>query len=540
MTTAVRRIADRVFARDLELDVFTRVQRGLPAERLRFSTHATLKEDADFARQVLTELRATAPVTEDDRLTAGYLEHTLGGRIAQAENELLGFAVTPYMGGWMMGRTLSSVFGRFQGDAETYLVLAGDFRDMVREARSRLVRQREAGILVPKPAIEGCRTAMAAVRQTAAELLASSAPEGARRSAVYAEVRTAFDALIGYFDAGYENDAPSTVGLGQYPGGEACYAMLVREHTASDTTPQQLHDLGLAQVAELADKMATLRGELGFTGTEDEFHAQLRTDPRVHAREPEEVDALFLRHMAALEPLIGDYFAVLPKAPYGVKRLAADREAGMTYGFYDPPSPAEPTGYYHWNGANLESKSLLTYASLIFHELAPGHHFHLARQRENEALPDIRRDGHLGAFNEGWAEYASGLGWEMGLYDDPLDAYGKLVHERFTAQRLVVDTGLNLLGWSLEKAAAFMKANSTESDAQIASELVRYSTDMPAQALAYRAGYLELMRIRRLAETGMGERFDIRDFHEHVLGPGSLPFPVVEAHVRRWVAGQID
>ena len=540
MTTAVRRIADRVFAREIELDVFTRVQRGLPAERLRFSTQATLKEDADFARGILAELRATEPETEDDRLTAGHLEHTLRGRIAQADSELLGFAVTPYMGGWMMGRTISYVFEKFKGDAETYLALAGDFRDMVRETLARLVRQREAGVLVPRPAIGGCRTAMAAVKQTAVELLPSRAPEGATHSAVYAEISTAFDALIAYLDEDYEKDAPSTLGLGQYPGGKAYYAMLVREHTASDMTPQQLHDLGLAQVAELADKMAALRAELGFVGTEEEFHAQLRADPRVHAKAPEEVEALFMRHLAALEPLIGDYFSVLPKSPYGVKRLASDKEAGMTYGFYDPPTPAEPMGCYYWNGANLQSKSLLTYASLIFHELAPGHHFHLARQRENKALPDIRREGHLGAFNEGWAEYASGLGWEIGLYDDPLDAYGKLVHERFTAQRLVVDTGLNLLGWSLEKAAMYMKANSTESDAQIASELVRYSTDMPAQALAYRAGYLELMRIRKQAELGMGDRFDIRDFHEHVLGPGSLPFPVVEAHVQRWVAGEID
>jgi uncharacterized protein (DUF885 family) len=534
VTTAVRRIADQVFARQVELDSVMRVQRGLPVERLRFTTAATLEEDADFARAVLAELRTTGIETEDDRLTAGYLEHTLGGTIAKAENELLGFEVTPYMGGWMLSRTVSHVFGQFTGDEKTYLVLAGDLRDEVREKVSRLMRQREAGILMPKPALEGCRSAMAGARQTAVRLLQERAPAG-----ICAEISEAFDALIGYLDEDYEQQAPSTVGMGQYPGGEAYYEMLVRENTASDLTPHQVHDLGLAQVAELAEKMAKLRADMGFAGTEAEFHEQLSGDPRVHATSADEVEALFMRHMSRLEPLIGDYFSVLPKAPYGVKRLGADKEAGMTYGFYDPPSPAEPTGYYYWNGANVESKSLLTYASLIFHELAPGHHFHLARQRENSALPGIRREGHLGAFNEGWAEYASGLGWEMGLYDDPLDAYGKLVHERFTAQRLVVDTGLNLLGWSLPKAAAFMKANSTESDAQIASELVRYSTDLPAQALAYRVGYLELMRIRKRAEDAMGDRFDIRDFHEQVLGPGSLPFRVIDGHVQRWAAGEL-
>ena len=187
------------------------------------------------------------------------------------------------------------------------------------------------------------------------------------------------------------------------------------------------------------------------------------------------------------------------RAPYDVVRLDPALEAGMTYGYYDTPTATQETGYYRWNGADLENKSLLTYAALIFHELAPGHHFHLARQAENTDLPALRREPMLGAFNEGWAEYASGLGWEMGLYDDLLDAYGRVTHERFTAQRLVVDTGLNLMGWSLEKAAAFMSANTTESDAQVASEVIRYSTDLPAQALGYRAGYLELMRLRERA-----------------------------------------
>jgi uncharacterized protein (DUF885 family) len=211
----------------------------------------------------------------------------------------------------------------------------------------------------------------------------------------------------------------------------------------------------------------------------------------------------------------------------------------MTYGYYEPPTPATSIGRYRWNGANLAGKSLLTYAALIFHELAPGHHFHIARQSENTALPDLRRESFaIGAFNEGWAEYAAGLGWEMGLYAEPLDAYGRLVHERFTAQRLVVDTGLNVMGWGLDKAASYMKANTTESDEQVASEILRYSTDLPAQALAYRAGYVELMRIRTHAQNELGDRFDIRDFHEQVLGPGALPFPVIDAHIKRWTSSR--
>jgi uncharacterized protein (DUF885 family) len=435
---------------------------------------------------------------------------------------------------------LQQVFPTFSGPADTYVSLVADLRDQVGALRARLDRQRQAGILVPVPALPGIRESMARTRAAAGAILPAKAPEAVREQVqrlVDTELLAAYDALLADLGEDYERDAPTTVGLAQYPDGEDAYRTLVREHTASDLDPRQVHQLGLDQVAELAEKMAKARADMGFVGTEEEFHAQLATDPRVHASSPDEVEALFLRHMAKLEPLIGQYFSVLPKAPYGVARLEPEAEAGMTYGYYEQPNPSRPVGQYRWNGSNLEHKSLLTYAALIFHELAPGHHFHLARQAENTSLPDLRRHAiDIGAFNEGWAEYAAGLGWEMGLYDEPLDAYGRLVHERFTAQRLVVDTGLNLLGWSLEKAAAYMKANTTESDGQIATEVLRYSTDIPGQCLAYRAGFVELNRIRSKAEDALGSRFDIRDFHEQVLGPGALPFPVIDGHVDRWIA----
>src|SRR5262249_36793742 len=154
----------------------------------------------------------------------------------------------------------------------------------------------------------------------------------------------------------------------------------------------------------------------------------------------------------------------------------------------------------------------------------PGHHFHLARQAENAQLPPIRRESlDITAYVEGWAEYASDLGHEMGLYDDPYDCYGRLVLDRFGAQRLVVDTGLNLLGWSLEQARAYMKANTLESDAQIASETLRYSTDLPGQALTYRLGLLKFRALREHAQRALGSRFDVRTFHDTILAAGALP-----------------
>ncbi|CAB4695994.1 unannotated protein [freshwater metagenome] len=532
MPSPIRDLTDRVFDELLASEPHLRARAGLPIERLKVPSLEARQEDVRFARSVLADLDAAPVESDEDRLNAGFLRHLMGGVVSRGEHDDLGFGVTPYQT-WGLKVSLGYAFQGFAGSDATYADLTADYRDTVRELRVRLLRQRELGILVPRAALPGVRESLDRMRASSRAVLTASAPTGLADSSLIDEVDAEFGLLDDALGDDYAAAAPQEACLSRYPGGESYYRFLVKDLTSSDLTPEQLHETGLQQCAELAERMAEVRSQLGFTGSEQEFHAMLATDPRVHARDHEEVNALFRRHMAALEPRIGDWFAVLPQAPYDVERLDPALEAGMTYGFYEAPTATQPTGYYRWNGVDLENKSLLTYAALIFHELAPGHHFHLARQAENTDLPPLRREPLLGAFNEGWAEYASGLGWEMGLYDDPLDAYGRLTHERFTAQRLVVDTGLNLMGWSLEQAASFMSANTTESDAQVASEVLRYSTDLPAQALGYRAGYLELMRLRARAEKSWGERFDVRDFHELVLGPGALPFPVIEESVDR-------
>lgn len=543
MASPVRALADRVFARSVDINWYVRAMRGLPVESIRVEDPQAWAEDAAFARSVLHDLRAVAAapdLNEDDRLTVGFLDHLLAGWAERGSGSLLGFQVTPYSS-YTLGLALRLVFSDFHGTPATYLALVADQHDQIDAFRTRLLAQREGGILIPGTAVPGTREALRRVREASAGVLPRFAPsEVSERTAalVEDELLPAYDALLAVLDDTYERTAPTLLGQGQYDGGEEHYRKLVRLQTASSLTPEQLHHLGLEQVADLTERMSKARADMGAPASEHEFHSQLEKDPRVHATTADEVDAVFRRHMARLEPLIGQWFSVLPKAPYGTERLAPEAETGMTYGYYEHPTAAKPRGTYYWNGANLESKSLLTYAALIFHELAPGHHFHLARQGENEALPNIRRyGGELVAFNEGWAEYAAGLGWKMGLYDDPLDGYGRLVHERFTAQRLVVDTGLNLYGWSRDQAAAYMKANTTESDAQVASEVLRYGTDLPAQALAYRAGFVELTRLRQKAEQTLGDHFDVRAYHEEVLGPGALPFPVLDGHLERWAAG---
>jgi uncharacterized protein (DUF885 family) len=212
-------------------------------------------------------------------------------------------------------------------------------------------------------------------------------------------------------------------------------------------------------------------------------------------------------------------------------------EAGMTFGYYQMPAGGESRGLYRFNAANLSERPMVWGAALTYHELVPGHHFHLALQAENEALwPYRRRKLDLTAFNEGWANYAAwSAGHDMKLYSDPLDHYGFLLFDMFDTVRLVVDTGLNHKQWSLEKARAYMARYLIQSEVEIASETLRYATDLPGQALAYELGAASIRALRVKAEQALGDRFDLRDFHATVLGGGAMPIPQLETRVDDYI-----
>lgn len=530
--TTVRNLADEVWAYRLEREPFLRLRRGLPVTRLPSETLAQRERDGAYARSVLTRLDQLD--SSDDPATAGFMRWLLTTWLERVRFHWLPFSVTPYAS-FGLSVYLQRVFTPFSfdsaPDAQRYVSLVADYRDVILEIGNKLATQRAMGILLPQPAVPGARDSLARHRDAAARTLTTSAerarpfgseiPQQVQRM-VDDEIVPAFHQLLAMLDDEYMSAAPEAVGCQQYPDGSAYYEAMVREHTTSDRTAEEIHRIGLDQVAMLTENMAKARADLGFAGSEAEFHAGLAADARFFATEAGQVEATYLRHMAALEAHVGEAFRVLPQAKYGVARLPQELEAGMTYGYYQPPTSADPIGKYMFNGSALDQRSMLTAASLIFHELAPGHHFHLARQGENTTLPDLRREAvDLGGFNEGWAEYAAGLGWDLGLYEDPYDGYGRLVHERFTAQRLVVDTGMASLGWSLEQARGYMRANTTESDTQIVSETLRYSTDLPGQALAYRLGFLEFNALRDESDEPLA------DFNERILGAGALPFPVI-------------
>jgi uncharacterized protein (DUF885 family) len=536
-------IADRLWQLKLEEPVL-RQSAGLAVEKIPRSSLAEARTEANKARAMLSELDAidTQSLDSRERNTLGFLASELATLSAAETQWHFQTAVAPYssMSASYYAQTVIHAQPiQSASDMERVLSLWVDLAGMVGELARRARDQAAQGRRLARPAIGAALDAMKGQRALIASLMGGDhLPQVFRDSLRAIRDKEVLPAIDGWIDsisaAEYAAAAPAQCGLMYWPGGEEEYRRLVRMHLTRDETPEELHEIGLREVDRITEAMRETRSGLGFDGDEAVFHSSLAANPRMYARTPEDLEIRYRGCMSRMNEVIHRWFRELPRSPADVARLPAAAEAGMTYGYYDRPSSDGGIGTYRYNGTGLAQRSLLQAAALIYHELVPGHHFHLSRQMEAVGLPLIRRHATgLTVFNEGWAEYASGLAGEMGLYDDPLDRYGRLLHERFVAQRLVIDTGMNALGWTLERAREFMKANTLEGDAQIQSETLRYSTDMPAQALAYRYGYLAFMQMREAARKRLGAGFDIRDFHEAILSEGALPLPVLQQHLER-------
>lgn len=512
----VNDIADEYWAQLKHEEPYYAVISGEPPETIEPIDEATTVRRSDRARGLLDRLDA---VEDQERERAGALEAVLRNALeqqaARAEQLWHVHPTAPYQS-YAIGLLAQQVIAPQQGERRDRLT--GEFAAMIGSIAELVRQQRERGIALPAVAVAGARATWTGLRAQLPALLGSDAVDAA--CAAVLEQIDESAAVAG-----------QAVGLAQLPGGEQVYRSWVRRETTMDVEPEQLHQLGLEQCAELAERMAQTRARLGGPADEDQARDWVRSQPHLYADEPDQVAAIYRRHVAGIAPKIGDLFAIVPHAAYDVRRLDPAAEAGMTFGYYQPPTEDEPLGLYRFNGSELAQRSQLTAAALILHELVPGHHFHLARQRENADLHPLQQHSMgLAAFNEGWGEYASGLGWELGAYQD-WDAYGRLAHERFTAQRLVVDTALNLGWWDLDKGRDFMRANTLESDLQIATETIRYSTDLPAQALAYRTGFVAFQQARE-SVSGL----DVRDIHEAMLGAGAVPLPHMQQRVRALAA----
>jgi uncharacterized protein (DUF885 family) len=330
--------------------------------------------------------------------------------------------------------------------------------------------------------------------------------------------------------------ARDSVGLSQMKGGAALYSQLIEQTTTLPLTADYLHNLGLSEVARIKGDLETIKKQVGFKGTLNEFFDYVRTDPKFKPKSREALTQRYYDIGKMVEAKIGGLFSLVPKSKLEIKPYEPFREKFEAGGSYQSGTPdGSRPGTFYFNAYDLPSRLTPGEVTLFLHEGEPGHHFQISLAQENTALPAFMRFGGNTAYVEGWALYAETLGYEMGFYKDPWNRYGTLQDEMLRAMRLVVDTGIHAKGWSRDQAIDYMLANSGMTRTEVVAEVDRYIA-IPSQALAYKVGALKIQELRKRAEDKLGKKFDIRDFHREVLDSGALPLPVLEAKIDRWIA----
>ena len=359
---------------------------------------------------------------------------------------------------------------------------------------------------------------------------------GAGRAAIQSDVIPAYQRLHKFFTEEYLPAARQSVGASDLPQGRAYYEALVKFYTNLEVTPEQVHELGVKEVARIRAEMDAIMRQTGFQGDFPAFLQFLRTDPQFYARTPDELlkDASFIAKQ--IDGLLPGYFGKLPRMPYSVQPVPAELAPNYTGGRYSPAPIGGRTGGEFWvNTYDLPKRPLYSLTSLALHEAVPGHHLQISLGRELTDVPPFRLDFYSHAFGEGWGLYSEKLGEEMGLYKTPYDHFGRLSYEMWRACRLVVDTGMHALGWSRERALKYLADNTALSNQEVRTETDRYIAN-PGQALAYKMGELKLWELRAKAQHALGERFEVRDFHDAVMANGSIPLPVLERQIDEYIA----
>jgi uncharacterized protein (DUF885 family) len=358
--------------------------------------------------------------------------------------------------------------------------------------------------------------------------------EGRRRIAN--EVFPAYLKLYTYFTRDYLPAARKDVGAWSLPDGEAYYTYAIRFHTTTQASAKEIHETGLAEVARIRKQMEEIIRQVKFKGNFDAFVKFLRTDPRFYYKSATDLLQGYRDICKRIDPELIRFFGTLPRTPYGVIPTPDFEAPTSTTAYYRPGSPEAPRpGYFVANTYKLETRPKYEMEALTIHEAVPGHHLQITLAQELAGVPKFRRHESFTAFVEGWGLYAESLGGEMGFYTDPYSKFGQLTYEMWRAARLVVDTGMHAFKWDRQRAIDYMKANTAKTEHDITVEIDRYIV-WPGQALAYKTGELKFKELRARARRELGERFDIRRFHDAVLSAGALPLDILEKRTDSWIA----
>ena len=519
---------------------------GLAAERRRM----------DEARAFLARVRAVPrdSLTRDDQVNRDIFERMMREAVEDAE-----------MGGYLLPITNREGFHTYFPELPDQVPLrtVQDYRNYT--ARLRAFRAYEAGyveqmregmrrgMVLPRVSLQGIEGMLEphVVDDPTKSLLwkpfsefPSTVPDSARaalqaagREAIRDGVVAGYRDFLRFIQQEYRPAARAGLAAGEMTNGRAYYAYLVRHYTTlDDATPESVHQTGLREVARIRAAMDSVMRAAGWTGDFAGFVNFLRTDPRFYATSSEALlaqNSLFLKRMDGELPRL---FGRLPRMSYGIRTIPDYIAPRTTTAYYGPPAgDGTRSGTFWVNVYDLKSRPLYEIEALASHEAVPGHHMQIAMQQELGDLPEFRRFGSWTAFVEGWALYSESLGKEVGFYRDPYSEFGRLSYEMWRACRLVVDTGIHAKGWTRQQAIDYMAANSALTMTNITNEVDRYIS-WPGQALAYKTGQMKIRELRTTAERELGPKFDVRRFHDVVLGSGSVPLGVLEDNVRLWIA----
>ncbi len=352
------------------------------------------------------------------------------------------------------------------------------------------------------------------------------------------KVVPAYRAFATFFNDEYLPRTRAGIAAADLPEGKAYYEFLAGYYTTTDLSVEQIHQIGLKEVARIRGEMEKVKVEAGFNGSLPEFFTYLRSDPKFFIKSPDALLQAYRALAKRIDPELVKVFHTIPRQPYGVRPIPDNIAPDTTTAYYQPGAvDGSRAGFYYVNLFKPEVRPTWEMLPLSLHEAVPGHHFQFARSLELPERPMFRRTAYFVAYSEGWGLYAEQLGYDMGLYDDPYDRFGQLTYEMWRAVRLVVDTGMHAKGWSRERAIAYFKDNAAKTDQDIVNEVDRY-IGTPGQALAYKVGQLRISGLRARAKAALGNRFDLRAFNDAVLATGSVPLQALEMRIDAWIEAE--
>jgi uncharacterized protein (DUF885 family) len=553
------KLFDQTWQEDLADDPIEATSLGDPRYNDKLPDMTQLAIDArhkkDYARlQALTKINRDK-LSKDDQLNYDLFERNIKTRIGEYQFKPWMFEISTYDGPQMLAQVAEFAPFNTVKDYDNWIArinASGAFVDqwIVLLTQGTAERLTQPRIVINKvlEQMKGPLTAEAEANPfyTPFTKMPAGIPDaekarltGAARTAIQTVAIPAFQRFDKFLREVYLPASRDTVGIYDIPGGEQYYRNRISYYTTLDNPdPARIHNMGLDEVKRIRAEMEKTLEGINFLGTVDQFLGFLRNDPRFYFKTPEELLAAYTKTANGIKPELPKLFGRLPKTDFDIKVIPAATAPTTTTAYYMPPSlDGSRKGAFYVNLYKPESRPTWEVEALTAHESVPGHHLQIALQYELTGLPNFRRNAHYTAFVEGWALYAEKLGYDLGLYKDDFSKFGQLNYDMWRAVRLVVDTGMHSFKWTRDQAVYYFKQNTGRSDLDIQNEVDRYIS-WPGQALAYKLGELKIRALRGEAEKALGDRFDVRAFHDKLLGMGALPLSILEVEMRAWIAEQ--